>query len=83
MTATLNRPRESAEKRATAAPEEPELPLLPLLPLLPEDELPVEAGADGIDVPVALARQELAAAFAAEMDGELLFTVPLPEKLQA
>ena len=47
-------------------------------------EVPVVAGAVGMNVPVALARQELATTLAADADdGALLFTVPLPPKLQA
>ena len=58
-----------------------ELLLVWLLPFAP---VPVVAGAVGMNVPVALARQELATTLAADADdGALLFTVPLPPKLQA
>jgi hypothetical protein len=49
-----------------------------------ELEHPLGAAAEGVNVAAALAKQEVAAAFAADTElGALLLTVPLPLKLQA
>jgi len=75
---TPNRPRTSLTTTLVAAPWVPLLLPLPLvLDPLPED------GAVGTNVPVALARQELATRLAFEELDALAFTVPFPPKLHA